>query len=68
MSKATNKTKKAPAKTKPKESNDEYYTKEEEERLDKFHEETSHKFTDDEIYALLVKYKNDDEGSKKSQK
>ena len=61
MSKAANKTKKAPAKTKPKESNDDYYTKEEEERLDKFHEETGHKFTDDEIYALMVKYKNDDQ-------
>lgn len=61
MSKATNKTKKAPAKTKPKESNDDYYTKEEEERLDKFHAETGNKFTDEEIYALMVKYKNDDQ-------
>ena len=60
MSKTT-KSKKAPTKTKPKESSDEYYTKEEEERLDKFHEETENKFTDDEIYKLMKQYKDDDE-------
>jgi len=58
MSKATN-SKKATAKTKAKEPADEYYTKEEEERLDKFHEETQNKFTDDEIYKLMLKHKND---------
>ena len=49
--------------TKPKEqeSNDNFYTKEEMERLDKFHAETNERFTDEEVYELMEKYKNDDE-------
>ena len=36
-------------------------TKEEEKRLDKFHELTEHKFDDEEIYRLMIKYKDDDD-------
>ena len=52
------------AKQKPKEEKkeeDDVYTQEECERLDKFHDETEHKFTDDEVYELMLKYKDDDE-------
>ena len=59
--KKNTKSKKTTTKTKEKDDNDEFYTKEEEERLDKFQEETEHKFDDDEIYQLMQKYKNDDE-------
>ena len=31
------------------------------ERLDKFHAETNERFTDEEVYELMEKYKNDDE-------
>ena len=47
--------------TKTQEKKDDYYTPEEEERLDYFHEQTGHKFQDEEVYALMVKYKNNDE-------
>ena len=55
------KSKKTTTKTKEKEKTEEYYTKEEEKRLDKFQEETEHKFEDDEIYELMIKYKDDDD-------
>ena len=29
--------------------------------MDKFHDETEHKFEDDEIYDLMLKYKDDDD-------
>ena len=60
MKKST-KSKKTTAKPKEKDDSNEYYTKEEIERLDKFHEATEKKFEDDEIYALMEKYKDDDE-------
>ena len=59
-----NKSKKAAPKEKPKEtkeSNEEFYTKEEIKRLDKFHAETNNKFDDEEIYDLMLKYKGNDE-------
>ena len=43
------------------ETNDNYYTKEEMERLDAFHNQTDGKFDDEEIYDLMEKYKQDDE-------
>lgn len=51
----------AKEKQKPKQAVDDYYTKEEIKRLDKFHDETEHKFEDDEIYELMLKYKDDDD-------
>ena len=48
-----------PTETK-KTANDEY-TKEEVKRLDYFHEQTEHKFHDDEVYELMLKYKDDDD-------
>ena len=48
-----------PTETK-KTANDEY-TKEEVKRLDYFHDQTEHKFYDDEIYELMLKYKDDDD-------
>ena len=59
--KKTTKTKKATPKAKEKPSEDNYYTKEEEKRLDKFHELTERKFDDEEIYSLRMKYKDDDD-------
>ena len=59
MSKTT-KSKKT-AKPKEKEDNDEYFTKEEIKRLDKFHDETEHLFDDTEVYELMQKYGDDDE-------
>ena len=48
--------------TKPKEDTDDnYYTKEEMERMDAFHNQTNFKFQDEEIYELMEKYKQDDE-------
>ena len=44
-----------------KESSDDFYTDEEIKKLDEFHEQTEHKFEDEEIYELMLKYKNDDE-------
>ena len=58
MKKST-KSKKTTSKTQ--EKKDEYYTQEEEERLDYFHEQTGHKFQDEEVYDIMVKHKNDDE-------
>ena len=57
------KNKKAQEKPKPKEPEpeNEYYTKEEIKKLDSLHEQTEHKFTDDEIYELMLKHKNNDE-------
>ena len=37
------------------------YTKEEIKRLDEFHAQTEDKFDDDEIYELMLKYKDNDE-------
>jgi hypothetical protein len=48
-------------KNKQKQATDEFYSKEEIKRLDKFHSETENKFDDDEIYELMLKYKDDDE-------
>ena len=53
--------KKTTTKTKETEDNEEYYTREEEERIDKFKAETGKKFDEDEIYALMLKYKDDDD-------
>ena len=39
---------------------DMFYTKEEIELLDKYHDFTGHKFEDEEIYDVMVKYNNDD--------
>lgn len=61
--KKQSKNKKAQEKPKPKEPEpeNEYYTKEEIKKLDSLHEQTEHKFTDDEIYELMLKHKNNDE-------
>ena len=61
--KKQNKNKKPQEKPKPKEPEpeNEYYTKEEIEKLDSLHKQTENKFTDDEIYELMLKYKNNDE-------
>ena len=40
---------------------DDEYTKEEIEKLDYFHDQTEHRFDDDEVYDLMLKYKDDDE-------
>ena len=59
-----NKGKKVPQKEKEKQENnnaDQFYTKEEIELLDYFHDETNHKFEDEEVYDLMEKYKNDKE-------
>ena len=50
-----------PTKPKEEEENDNYYTKEEIQRLDSFHEQTNKKLLYDEIYELMQKYKQDDE-------
>ena len=56
------KSKKTQQKEKPKnqETKEDEYTKEECKKLDEFHDKTEHKFTDDEVYELMLKYKNDD--------
>ena len=59
-----NKGKKVPQKEKEKQEDnktDQFYTKEEIELLDYFHDETKHKFEDEEVYELMEKYKNDKE-------
>ena len=43
------------------ESKNEYYTKEEIIKLDKLHHLTENKFTDEEIYEFMLKYKDDEE-------
>ena len=55
------KAKKPTSKTNEKENTDEYYTEEEEKRIDKIHEQTGKKFLDEEVYDPMKKYKNDDE-------
>ena len=57
----TSKTKKTTAKPKETKDTDEFYTKEEVKRLDKFQSLTENKFDDAEIYELMLKYKNDDD-------
>ena len=57
----TSKTKKTTTKPKETKDTDEYYTKEEIKRLDKFQSLTENKFDDTEIYDLMLKYKNDDD-------
>lgn len=52
--------------TKPKEKevekdSEEYYTKEEIELLDKYHDLTEHKFEDEEIYDIMQKCHNNDD-------
>ena len=54
------KTQEKPKEKEP-EPESEYYTQEEIEKLDSFHEQTEKKFTDDEIYELMLKYKDNDE-------
>jgi flagellar basal body-associated protein FliL len=62
--------KKTQTKTKPKEEEKKekepepesnVYTPEEVKRLDEFHAQTENKFDDDEIYELMLKYKDNDE-------
>ena len=56
------KSKKTQEKTKQKESPpDDVYTPEEIKKLDEIHELTEKKFTDDEVYELMLKYKNNNE-------
>ena len=57
----TTKSKKTTTKPKETKETDEYYTKEEVKRLDKFQAQTENKFDDAEIYELMLKYKNDDD-------
>ena len=57
----TTKSKKTTTKPKETKETDEYYTKEEAKRLDKFQALTENKFDDTEIYDLMIKYKNDDD-------
>ena len=40
---------------------EEYYTEEEIKMLDKFHSLSENKFTDDEIYDVMVRFNNDEE-------
>ena len=60
MSKTT-KSKKTTAKPKAKDESDEYFTREEIKRLDKFHDQTEHLFDDTEVYELMQKYGDNDE-------
>ena len=41
--------------------NEQYYTKEEITLLDKYHDFSGHKFDDDEIYEVIIKFNYDDE-------
>ena len=43
------------------ESEDSYYTPEEIVLLDKFHDFSGHKFDDNDIYEVMLKFKNDEE-------
>ena len=43
------------------ESEDSYYTPEEIVLLDKFHDFSGHKFDDDDIYEVMLKFNNDEE-------
>jgi len=42
-------------------SEESFYTEEEIKLLDKFHQMTGNNFVDDEIYDIMVKFKNDEE-------
>lgn len=57
------KDKKKETKKKVEEESDseEYYTEEEIRMLDKFHSLSENKFTDDEIYDVMVRFNNDEE-------
>lgn len=58
MKKTTKKTTKV---TKPKDNdNEEYYTKEEMQEMDKYHELTGHKLEDEEVYEVMQKHHNDE--------
>ena len=48
-------------KAKEAEEEDDFYTTEEIELLDKFHDFTSHQFEDDEIYDIMLKFNNNEE-------
>ena len=48
-------------KVKEAEDEDDFYTPEEIELLDKFHDFTSHQFEDDEIYDIMLKFNNNEE-------
>ena len=48
-------------KPEPETNTDEFYTNEEMELLDKYHELTEHKFEDEDIYNVMVKFNNDDD-------
>ena len=41
--------------------NEEYYTKDEIQLLDKYHDFSGHKFDDDEIYEVIIRFNYDDE-------
>ena len=41
--------------------NEQYYTKEEIKLLDKYHDFSGHKFDDDEIYEVIIRFNYDDE-------
>ena len=43
------------------ESEDSYYTPEEIELLDKFHDFSGHKFDDNDIYEVMLKFKNNED-------
>ena len=48
-------------KSKESDSENSYYTPEEIELLDKFHDFTEHKFEDDEIYEIMLKFNNNED-------
>ena len=48
-------------KSKEVDEEEEFYTPEEIELLDKFHDFTSHRFEDDEIYDIMLKFNNNEE-------
>ena len=56
-----NKKDKKDEKAEESESEDSYYTPEEIVLLDKFHDFSGHKFDDNDIYEVMLKFKNDEE-------
>ena len=44
----------------PESESEEYFTKEETRMLDKFHEMSQNKFTDDEIYDIMLRFNNNE--------
>ena len=48
-------------KSKEVDEEEDFYTPEEIELLDKFHDFTSHRFEDDEIYDIMLKFNNNEE-------